>query len=202
MQTEIEVKFLSIDHQAMRKKLQAAGGTCQVPMRLMRRTILDFPDLRLEKTNDGYVRVRDEGDRATLTYKQFGVELSINSAKEIETTVGDYATTIELLKAIGLEVKSEQETKRETWHLDDCEVVLDEWPWLKPYIEIEGESETALKAAAKKLGLNWADAVTGSVTVAYRAEYDIPREISVAKNPRMAFDEPVPDWMQKLRRAA
>jgi len=201
MQTEIEVKFLNIDHNAMRKKLRAAGGTCEVPMRLMRRSILDFPDLRLEKTYDGYVRVRDEGHRATLTYKQFGEDLGIDSAREIETTVGDYAATIELLKVIGLDVKSEQETKRETWRLGDCEIVLDEWPWLKPYLEIEGPTEIALQTVAKKLGLDWANAVTGSVTVAYRAEYDIPREISVAKNPRMAFDEPVPDWMQKLRRA-
>lgn len=202
MQTEIEVKFLNINHDAMRKKLQAAGGVCEQPMRLMRRTILDFPDLRLEKTYDGYVRVRDEGNRTMLTYKQFAQDLGIDSAKEIETTVGDYQATIALFKKIGLQVKSEQETKRENWRLGNCEVVLDEWPWLKPYIEIEGATEADLQMAAKKLGLNWDDAVFGSVTVAYRAEYDIPREISVAKNSRIAFDEPVPDWMQKLRRAA
>lgn len=201
MQTEIEVKFLNINHDAMRKKLLAAGGACEQPMRLMRRTILDYPDLRLEKKEDGYLRIRDEGNRVTVTYKQFNAALDIDGAREIETTVGDYITTIELFKAIGLQVKSEQESKRETWRLGDCEVVLDEWPWLKPYMEIEGPSQQALQAAAQKLGLDWADAVTGSVTVAYRSEYDIPRELSVAKNPRITFNDPVPNWMQKIKRA-
>jgi adenylate cyclase, class 2 len=202
MQTELEVKFLAVDHAKLRSKLQAAGAVCTHPMRLMRRTVMDFEDDRLEKSADGFVRVRDEGDKVVATYKQYGEALAIDSAKEIETTVGDYETTIRLFEAIGLRAKSEQETKRENWQLDACEVVLDEWPWLKPYIEIEGPNEPAIQAVAKKLELDWEDHVTGSVTVAYRSEYDIPRKISIATNPRMAFDEPVPDWMQKAKKPA
>src|SRR6266568_4360930 len=199
MQTEIEVKFLAVDHDAVRARLTTLGAMLEQPMRLMRRVVLDFPDGRLEKTADGFVRVRDEGHQTVLTYKQFAADLAIDSAKEIETTVGDFAATIKLLEAIGLQVKSEQESKRENWRLGDCEIVLDEWPWLKPYLEIEGPTEVAVRAAAEKLGLDWQEKVTGSVTVAYRAEYDIPRQLSIATNPRMVFGEPMPDWFKKRK---
>jgi adenylate cyclase, class 2 len=202
VQTELEVKFLAVDHAALQKKLKSLGADCTHPMRLMRRTVMDFEDGRLEKTVDGFVRVRDEGDKVVATYKQFGTALAIDSAQEIETIVGDYETTIRLFEAIGLRAKSEQETRRENWQLGDCEIVLDEWPWLKPYLEIEGPNQAVIKQAAEKLGLRWEDHVTGSVTVAYRSEYDIPRKVSIAINPRMAFDEPVPDWMQKAKRTA
>ena len=200
MQTEIEVKFLGVNHDDVRAKLQAIGAVCEQPMRLMRRTVMDFADMRLEKSVDGFVRVRDEGNKVEVTYKQFNQALSIDGAKEIAVVVDDYQRAIKLFEAIGLQAKSEQESKRENWRLGDCEIVLDEWPWLKPYIEIEGQTQDAIRELAEKLGFNWADAVTGSVTVAYRAEYDIPRQISIAKNPRIAFDEPIPEWMAKSRR--
>lgn len=44
------------------------------------------------------------------------------------------------------------------------------------------------------------DAVPGPVTIAYRAEYDIPRKVAIGTCPRIAFDEPVPEWLQKVRR--
>jgi len=200
MNIEIEVKFLDINHDDARRRLTRAGAKLEIPIRLMRRTVFDFPDSRLEKSVDGFLRVRDEGHRITTTYKQFNEALSIDGAKEIETVVGDYDAMIALYKAIGLVAKSEQESKRENWQLDDCEVVLDEWPWLKPYLEIEGPSEQALRAAAKKLGYDWKYAVSGSVTAAYRAEYDIPRKVSIAATPRIAFGEPVPTWLKKARR--
>lgn len=46
--------------------------------------------------------------------------------------------------------------------------MIDEWPWLKPFIEIEGETEEVIKATAEKLGLSWSDAVFGDVMVAYQ----------------------------------
>ena len=200
MQTEIEVKFLAVDHAALQRKLNELGATCTHPMRLMRRTVFDWPNFALESSVDGFLRVRDEGDKVTATYKQFNEALSIDGAKEIEITVNDYQKAVQLFEAVGMVAKSEQESRRETWELEDCEVVLDEWPWLKPYMEIEGPNVTAIQSVAKKLGLAWKDHITGSVTVAYRSEYDIPRQLSIAANPRMTFDEPLPAWMKKIRK--
>ena len=197
-QQEIEAKFLAVDHDKVRGALKKAGATLIAPMRMMRRVVFDIPNMPPEL--DAHMRVRDEGDRVTMTYKCYDEALSIDGTQEIETTVGDFDTAIALLEAGGLKAKSFQESKRETWKLGHCEVVLDEWPWIKPYIEIEGPTASDVQKVALELGFAWSDSVTGPVTVAYRAEYDIPRKVEVGVNPRIAFDEPVPDWLQKVRR--
>lgn len=201
MQTEIEVKFLDVDHDVVRAKLKKIGATLERPMRLMRRVILDHPDGKLEKTVDAFVRVRDEGHQTVMTYKQFAQELAIDSAKEIEIVVDNFEKAVALLVAAGLEVKSEQESKRENWQLGECEIVLDEWPWLKPYIEIEGPTQVHVRDIAEQLGFDWNQKVTGSVTAAYRAEYDIPRQVSVGTNPRIVFGGQMPEWFEKHKRA-
>jgi adenylate cyclase class 2 len=70
MQTEIEAKFLNVDHSTIRKKLKKVGAVRIQSVRLMRRKNFDFKDLSLEKEKSGWVRVRDEGDKVTLSYKQ------------------------------------------------------------------------------------------------------------------------------------
>lgn len=188
MEKEIEVKFLDVDFDDIRKKLKSINATQTQPMRVLKRSILDYPENKLQK-NNSYVRVRDQGDKITLTYKQFVGE-GIDAAREAETEVKSYSNTIVLLENIGLEVVSEQETKRETWTIDDVEVVLDVWPWLNPYIEIEGIDEDSIRQIAKKLGLNWDDAFFGDVMVAYQHQYPniIKTGWHLAILPKVNFD--------------
>jgi len=189
MKTEIEVKFLDVNFNLMREKLKQLGAICEQPMRLMRRAIIETPEL---ETKDAFLRIRDEGDKVTLTYKQFH-ETSLTGAKEIEVTVSNFEDTIALLDQAGLTHKSFQETKRETWRLDDVEVVLDEWPWLKPYVEVEGPSEVAVREVAAQLGFDWNNAVFGSATAAYQIQYPKGNAHKLVTIPVVAFDQPVPD---------
>ncbi len=169
MEKEIEVKFLDVDFDEIRKKLKLIHAKQTQPMRVLKRSILDYPDNSLQH-NNSYIRVRDEGDKATLTFKQFVGE-GVDAAREAETEVESYYDTLTILKNIGLNVISEQETKRETWTIDGVEVVLDLWPWLNPYIEIEGKDEISIKQIAKKLDFDWNNAFFGDVMVAYRHQY-------------------------------
>ena len=192
MKTEIEVKFLDINFDTLRERLVALGGMCEQPMRLMRRAIIQN-----EVTGrNSYIRVRDEGDKVTLTYKAFE-SLSLHGASEIETTVGDFDDTVAILAAGGLEAKSYQESRRETWRVGDVEVMLDEWPWLKPYIEIEGPSEAAVRDVAAKLGFDWGgQAVFGDVMAAYRAQYPhLTERETVGNLAKVRFDDPLPDFL-------
>lgn len=196
MQQEIEAKFLYIDHDDMRARLKKAGAELEQPMRLMRRVVIDYKDLRMQGGNS-WIRVRDEGDKVTLTYKT-SVEHSFGGATEIEVEVSDYQKTIDIFVASGLTVTTSQETKRETWKLGDVEIVLDVWPWLEPFIEIEAPSEELVKQTAEKLGLNWKDAVFGSVTTAYRIQYpSITSDKNISAIPEILFDLPVPKWFGK-----
>jgi len=190
MKTEIEVKFLDVDFDNLREKLLALGAVCEQPMRLMRRVIIEPPHLT---ARDAFVRVRDEGDKVTLTYKQFDDHMAFSGVQEIEVAVSDFDATVALLAQAGLPHKSFQESRRETWRLDNTEVVLDEWPWLKPYIEIEGHSESEVEQTAKALGFDWADAVFGSVTVAYQAQYPDGDASKLVSVPKVAFNATIPE---------
>lgn len=194
MQSEIEAKFLNIDHDEIRTKLKALGAICEQPMRLMRRVTIENPELIAK---NAFVRVRDEGHRVTATYKQFDEE-SVDGAKEVEIIVNDFDTTIQFLAAAGLPRQSFQESKRETWQLSGAEVVLDEWPWLKPYIEIEAHDERTIKDAADQLGYKWSDAVFGDVMVAYRAQYPhLLLTDTVGRVDSVRFGDPLPNMLKR-----
>ncbi len=198
MNTEIEAKFLHIDHSLIRQRLNEAGFTCLVPMRLMRRAIIDYADRRLQTgTPSSYIRVRDEGDKVTLTYKQFS-SFSIDGAQEVEVVTSSFEDTIKIFTAIGLQVVSIQESKRETWRSSECEVVLDEWPWLDPYIEIQASQESVVKDTAEKLGLDWSDAVFGDVMAVYRDQYPyLSNNQTVGRVPEVLFDSPFPELLRE-----
>jgi len=125
--------------------------------------------------------------------------MSLTGAKEIEFTVSDYDAAVALIEAIGVKSKSVQETKREIWHLGDAEVVIDEWPWIDQFIEIEAPTENLVKETAQKLGLSWSDAAFGDIMTAYRAEYphlgDAPKDM-VYNLPIVRLGDPLPDMLK------
>lgn len=193
MQSEIEAKFLNVSHDKVRANLRMLGAKCEQPMRLMRRVTIENQSL-VEK--NAFVRVRDEGHRVTMTYKQFDT-LSVDGAKEIEITVDNFDTAVQLLEVAGLPSQSFQESKRETWKLGDVEIVLDEWPWLRPYIEIEAPTEALVKEVAAQLGFEWKSAVFGDVMAAYRVDYPhLKLTQTVGRIKSVKFGDPVPDLLK------
>lgn len=189
MKTEYEAKFLNVDIEDIRQRLQSLGATLAKPMRLMRRVTIDTPEM---KQKGAFVRVRDEGDCVTITYKQFD-SLSVDGAKEHEVVVDDFGNTIALLAAAGLSYGSFQESKRETWKFEDVEIMIDEWPWLNPYIEVESMSVEKVKAFSEQLGFAWESAVFGDVMAAYRAQYPHLKTTDTVGNiPEVKFGDPLP----------
>lgn len=193
MKTEYEAKFLQIDIDAIRSRLRAADATLEQPLRLLRRIVYESPQLNAK---NAYIRVRDEGHRVTLTYKQFDA-LALDGAKELEVVVSDFQTTVDLLAAIGITGTAYQESRRENWRLGDVDIMIDEWPWLVPYIEIEADEPAQVQSVAEHLGLAWADAAFGDIMVAYRDQYphlDLNQQISVL--PEVKFGDPLPPLFQ------
>lgn len=188
MKTEIEAMFPDIDHDTIREQLKKLGGVCEHPMRDMRRALVETEAM---KNDDAFLRVRDEGDKVTLTYKRHD-DYGLHGTKEIETTVGDYESMIAILEASGLTPTTYQESRRETWQLDGVEVVLDEWPWIPTYIEIEGETEEAVRDVASKLNLDWNNALHGGVDVIYAIKFPKRSARGVIDLPAVRFSDPVP----------
>lgn len=180
----------------MRKRLEALGATLVTPERLMVRSVFDYNDKRLEKAG-GWVRVRDEGNKTTLSYKQLN-DRTVHGTKEVTVTVDNFENTCVFLESIGLERYAFQETKRESWRLGGAEIELDTWPWIPSFVEIEAKSEAELRDAATMLELDLKSALHGSVETAYQAVYDVTEE-EVDNWSEIRF-VPVPDWLETKRK--
>ncbi len=192
MKVEIEVKFVDIDIEDIRARLKKAGAHLEHPMRDMRRALIEEEHHAAENM---FIRIRDEGDKVTLTLKKKTKSLegsTIDSTYEIETTVGDFDTAVELFDVAGWHYTTYQESRRETWMYNNVEVVIDEWPWIKPYIEIEGETEAEVRQAASDLGFDWSTALFGSVDVIYRRDYPDMTVRGVIDLKEVRFGDPIP----------
>lgn len=195
MQTEVEAKWLNVNLNEIRGKLRDVGAVCSSPERLMVRRAYDYPDKRLNKIG-GWVRVRNEGNKTTLSYKQLN-DRTLHGTKEISVSVDDFGRTCSFLDAIGLQSKAFQETKRESWKLGSVEIELDTWPWIPSFVEIEASNEIQLKSVAEKLGLNYTDALHGSVELAYQNIYDVTEEEVDGWEEILFID--TPDWLLKRK---
>lgn len=201
MNKEIEAKFYPVDKDQIRNKLRSIGARLEHPEVLMKMAMFDFKD-KEEMNETGlyrWFRVRDEGDRVTLNVKEFNTTTKDKHVKELEFIVGDFEKSCELLSLTGLEQTSSQEKYREKWLKDSCEITIDTWPGLEPFIEIEGASEELVKSVSEKLELNYDEAIWGSVDPIYEMIYGIP-EASIREVPELTFekfDESIKKLQQK-----
>lgn len=167
MNPEFEARFLNIDPNVIIDRLRDQNATQTMPRTLMRRVVLKNQDIA---DRGGWLRLRDQGDKTTLTYKeadQGDGAPGIDSILEAEVEVSDFRAAQQLLEAMGFVTLRYQENYREEWHLDGVTFDLDTWPDLPTYLEIEGPNEADVQAAASTVGLDYATATFGSVDDVY-----------------------------------
>lgn len=193
MDIEWEAKFLNIDKNKLREKLNSLGGKLVKPETLYKRAVFFLP--KGHEKEGGFLRVRDEGDKVTLSLK-ITINGQIETQKEIQLVVDNYDKARQLLVAIGCVEKAYQETKREIWQLGSTEIMLDEWPYLEPFVEIESSSEEAVKKTAEILGFTYNQAVFGAADQVISQKYGISEDVINNQVSRIVFNEPNPflDW--------
>ena len=190
MKNEIEAQFLDIDKDQIRQKLQEAGAELKKPEILMRRTVF-------YTGKHSFARVRDEGDKIVMTYKNVSDDNSILGTKEVNVIVNSYEDAILFLQGCRLRIKAKQETLREIWTLGKVEICIDTWPWIPTFMEIEGPFEKSVWDVAKKLGYSKDQAKSGSVDTTYQHYYGIDTDTVNLHTPEILFDMVPPKWAQK-----
>jgi len=144
---EIEQRFININTNKIRKKLKEIGAELVQSNRVMPLMVFNHP----KNKKDSYIRIRDEGAHITLTSK---TNLKDKYVTEYEVIIDSFEQGIKVLKSLGCKKKYYVEKTRETWNLPGCkEVVIDSYPGLKEYVEVDCHNEKSLKDAIKKLDL-------------------------------------------------
>ncbi len=185
MRIEYEATFENIDKDEMRERLKKVGAKLERPEFLQKRVTMNLP--KGNEIKGAWVRVRNEGDKITMSLKISNGNL-IQNQKELTVIVDDFKNTVEFLKSIGCQEKSFQETKRELWILDGVEVTIDEWPFLEPFVEVEGKNEDEVKKVSEKLGFNWDKALFCAIGHLYYRKYDMPEHYFNNKVPKITFE--------------
>jgi adenylate cyclase class 2 len=143
---EIEAKVRIADPAAFRRRMaersESGGETVFEDNRL-------FDDAAGTLHRRGAaLRVREErpaggGEplRAALTYKGPRAEGDLKRREEVE------------FEAMGLRETFRYQKRRSVWRVGECEIALDELPYLGWFVEVEGPTDRAVRAGLEALGL-------------------------------------------------
>jgi adenylate cyclase class 2 len=188
MEIEYEATFTNINKEEIRAKLKKVGAELVRPEFLQKRVTFSPP---IDGVKGQWLRVRDEGDKITMSYKIVDGN-EIHNQKEVCLVVDSFEQAELFLLSIGAKKKSYQETKRELWLLNSVEITIDEWPYLEPFVEVEGKSEQAVKDVSVKIGFLWNDAKFCAVGTLYSKKYGIPEDQINNQTPEITFKKPNP----------
>lgn len=188
MDHEFEAKCIAESVDDARVRLERIGARCVRPERLMRRTVFDFPDRSLDRRG-AWVRVRDEGDRITMSYKQAPEHSAIGDCFETELVLDSYDRGISFCRDIGMVQKSYQETRRESWETHDAQFDIDTWPGVPSFIEVEAATEDVVRHYVELLGFLWSSVLFGGAGIVYERHLGFA-EGEASRLPKITFAHP------------
>jgi adenylate cyclase, class 2 len=189
MYIELEATFTNIDKDNIRLRLKKAEAKLLRKEFLQKRVVFNLP--KGHEIKGGWLRVRDEGDKITMSLKIVD-GTKIENQKETQLKVDSFEQAVNLLETIGCKKKAFQESKRELWELDGTEITIDEWPFLEPFIEIEGKSEEIVKSVSEKLSFDYEKAKFCAVDVLYSEKYGISEDRIDNQTPEILFNSKNP----------
>jgi adenylate cyclase class IV len=168
---EIEAKFLDIDVNDLRKKIKSNNGKLVHKMMMYKRYVF-----HLLNNTKGYIRVRQENKKVSITVKTYSDKSKYATENEIETT-SSLEVARDFLLAQGYKLKAYQETLREKWKINGCpEIAIDSIPGIPTYVELECKNEKEIKRVAKLLDLDFSKAEYGAYDKQFVDYYGMQKE--------------------------
>jgi adenylate cyclase class 2 len=168
MNTEFELRVLEVNPADITAKMEQLGCSASRPRTLMRRYTFDT----IPKLRDKWMRLRDDGQNVKLAIKHVRSH-EVHGTKEIEVTVDDFDKTLQLIRELGINEKSYQENYRTVYELNHCEVSIDEWPLIPPFLEVEGPDAETVSETLQQLGFDLSDATGEDISTIFEKHYGI-----------------------------
>jgi adenylate cyclase class 2 len=158
MPEEIEAKLRMAAPEEFRRLMARRGFPLEGTVRELNR-LFDTPDGHL-RAAESALRIREEFDpdtgrpvRSLVTFKGPRAPGPLKRRPEHETVIASAAALAAVFEGLGLAECFRYEKRRTAWRAGACEVALDEVPHLGWFVEVEGPSEEAIRAALADLGL-------------------------------------------------
>ncbi|MCL2860478.1 MAG: hypothetical protein FWF46_08050 [Oscillospiraceae bacterium] len=117
----------------------------------------------LSRVNEDYskwIRLRQTGNETTLTIKKIvnnKGEYDLDAVREVEFVVPSIEVGKEFLANMGYFPNFHQKKMRIAYDYKGTEVVLDKWPKIPPYIEVEGHTKEEICTVVNDLGFTATD---------------------------------------------
>ncbi|NJB66605.1 adenylate cyclase class 2 [Desulfobaculum xiamenense] len=182
MPLETEIKYIDVDHEAVRRRLAALGAR-RNPFRFERNAVLDDAQRSL-RGRGVLLRLRYDGENLLTLKTPASGPQGLKVRHEHETRFEDFDAAMRVFENLGYGVAFWYEKLRETWEYGGCHICLDLLPF-GSFAEIEGEPE-AIRQCAVELGLDAyrsSDANYHSLNAQYRKRAGLPEQDG------FAFDE-------------
>ena len=154
------------------------------PNRLYQKTVMFDNDGGLMKETNGRVRLRQNGDKTTLSYKLPLPSETVKREIEWETNIDSWQVGEEILKAMGFHQTTSYEKYRTSFDYNGSKIEIDEYPFAT-FVEIEG-GENDIKKIAEDIGFDLSKVLIKSCDTLFtewRAERGLPMK------PHMLFED-------------
>ena len=130
----------------------------------------------MKKTNENFskwVRLRKTENDITITIKKIvnskGI-YELDAVDELEFDVPSIEEGKEFLEDLGYFFERHQTKMRIAYDYKNTEIVIDKWPRLSPYIEVEGPTKKEIEEVVKMLGYDVKDAIVINTDDVYNME--------------------------------
>lgn len=130
----------------------------------------------MKKTNENFskwIRLRQTGNETTITIKKIvnsKGEYELDAVEELEFDVPNIEEGKKFLEDLGYFFARHQIKMRIAYDYKNTEIVIDKWPQIDPYIEVEGTSKEEIEEAVLMLGYNLKDAIVINTDDVYLRE--------------------------------
>ena len=165
---EIEIKFLEVNPDDLEKKLIGLGAE-KISDVMLEEWLYAKPEWG---AIGGRVRIRKEGEKTTVAYKETTQETSKGNL-EIEFGVSNAGAAKQFVDKMDLGIPRHQQKRRVHFTLKNIAIDIDFWPLIPPMVEIEGDNLEELEKLAKQLDLDKAKRSDLDAFQIYKQVYNV-----------------------------